>query len=192
MSAKKMLLATGLLAVTLFTSCNLNSNRDPDMDDYAVSTTNTLDRRFVQNASEGNTAEIMTSNLALSHYANDTTKNFALMMRADHQFAQDQLRKISTPLEIETPGEDYLDSVHYKLHQELKNLAVSQGKTKTREWDKRFMEIQLMMHDKAIALYSAEANNASGNKTLVDFAAKQLVKIQDHRRMADSIYARLK
>jgi putative membrane protein len=189
MPAKKMLLATGLLAVTFLTACN--SNRDPDMDEYAVSTVNALDARFIQNAMVANNAEIMTSKLALTHYRNDTTKMFAEMMVAEHQFAQKQLQQLGNKVGVEADAQDtYLDAMNQKFYDSLKTKAMTMSKT--REWDKTYIEIQRIMHERAVTLFRAEALNTSGDSSVVRYAQNWVGKIEDHKRVADSIYARMK
>lgn len=192
MSAKKMLVASGFMAVTFLTACNLNSNREPDYDAYAVSTVNALDARFLQNATEMNTAEIMMSNIALTHYRHDSVQIFASMMVAEHSNLQSQLNSIGTKVNVETHDDEYLSPMNTVLYDSLRKEVTTGGKSKTRELDIKYLEIQKAMHEKAITLFRAEANNGGGNADIVRFANSNIAKLEAHHKMADDILKKLR
>lgn len=135
---------------------------------------------FVNKAAQAGLAEVELSKLAAANSHNEAVKNFAARMVTDHQKANMELTAIAKPKSLVVPTQ--LDAEHAKAVQSL------QGKS-GEALDAAYAMHMAMDHDKAVALF--ESNSASTDAELAGFARKTLPVLQEHKRMANDLNAKV-
>jgi putative membrane protein len=133
--------------------------------------------QFVSSATSSNTFEIETSRLAAKQTRNAQVRRFASQMIRDHGMAGRQMaasvRAAGLPAEPAA-----MDSRHEEMMREL-------SATPRRQFDARYVEMQVQAHDEAVTLFSNYAERGD-QPALVSFARETLPKLQEH---ADRIRA---
>jgi putative membrane protein len=162
---------TGLLAVASFCACDKNNDNNPAL--------NATDSSYVMMAGMGNTAEIQTSQLALTKSTNEGIRSYAQMMITDHTNAQNELKTIVTKYGLTVP--DSVDAAHAATAALLTTLT-------ERAFDSAYIVNQVADHNASITLYETERNNGR-NADLKNFATGKLPALQMHLMHADSLAA---
>jgi putative membrane protein len=169
-------------AVTLFlisaTACNdnrkaKNYNEKTLVDDMALS--------FMKKANEAGLAEIKAATVAKSKSQNPKVIGFADMMIADHTMANKELNQIA--------DKKYVAHEDEVISQEHQMMIDSISKLNGPQFDKAYMNMMVNDHTKAVALFSDMTRNTS--KTINNYVAKYLPKMQEHLNSARSINASL-
>jgi len=135
------------------------------------------DAKFVMKASMSDMTEIMTGKLAEQNAQSPAVKEFARHMIQDHTKSSQELMQI-----VQKSGHQpakQLDQEHQQMASKLKDL-------KGQDFDKMYMQMQVMAHQKAVALFKSESQNAQ-DQQLKAFAEKTLPVIQQHAQMAQKI-----
>lgn len=176
MTLKKLLLMGCLGGALAFTACDKN-NDDPIVKEELNST----DRTFLQNAAQGNLAEIKTGQLAATQGSSDSVKMFGQMLVTAHQSAENSLDSIATAQSVTLP--DSADANGQAMYNAL------QGLTGT-SFDSAFIRMQTVAHDSAISMYQAYAS-AGSFSSLKSYANRILPVLQEHANYIDSLNARL-
>lgn len=136
------------------------------------------DYKFVTEATEGGTMEVGLSHLAADKSVNASVRDFANRMVTDHSKANDELahlvaQKGAAPPEISQKKQE-------KMTERL-------GKLNGTEFDKAYMKDMLSDHKKTVKLFENESI-AAEDPDLKAWVNKTLPTLQDHLRMAQSVY----
>lgn len=124
---------------------------------------------FVDAATEGGIAEVVTSNLAMEKSQSADIKQFAQQMVTDHTKANQKLGDIARKLDISVPDEAALTDKIKKMILEWRDES----------FDKSYVNNQVDAHEKAVELFKKEA--ASSDKAeLKAFASDALPTLQHH------------
>jgi putative membrane protein len=168
----------GILILFIATSCQdqhraKNYNDKTLADDAAI--------HFIKNGIEGSLVEIKAANIAKNKSSNPNVINFANMMITDHTETVNELKKIQADKLV-----DSRDSINEEHQSALNGLSSKQGV----EFDKAYIEMMIMDHEKAIELFKGIGNNTSG--VIQKFAEKTLPSLQTHLDEAEKISESLK
>ena len=136
---------------------------------------------FIKNGIEGSLVEIKAANIAKSRSSNPQIINFANMMITHHTETVNELKKIQA---------DKLVSSRDSINTEHENALAMLSSKSGVEFDKMYIEMMIMDHEKAIELFKGVGNNTSG--TIQTFAAKTLPSLQTHLDEAKKISESLK
>ncbi len=136
---------------------------------------------FIKNGIESSLAEIKASEIAKSRSSNQNVINFANMMINHHTETANELKKIQADKLVSSR-----DSINME-HEEA--FAVLSSKSGI-EFDKAYLEMMIIDHEKAIELFKSVNDNTS--KTIQDFAGKTLSSLKAHLDEAKKIKATLK
>lgn len=135
---------------------------------------------FVTKAALAGLAEVELAKHAGANSRSDAVKNFSVRMVTDHQKVNEELASIARPKGLTVPMQ--LDAEHTKAVQELRGKSPG-------ELDAAYARHMVMDHDKAVALF--EANSASMDAEIAAFARKTLPTLQEHKRLAHELDARV-
>lgn len=135
---------------------------------------------FVTRAAQDGLAEVELAKYAGANSRSDAVKNFAARMVTDHSKANEELTSIARPKGLAVPMQ--LDAEHAKVVQELKGKSAG-------ELDAAYAKHMVMDHDKAVALF--QANSTNGDAEIAAFARKTLPTLQEHKRLANELDARV-
>ena len=136
---------------------------------------------FIKNGIEGSLVEIKASGIAKIRSTNASVINFANMMITHNTETVNELKKIQA---------DKLVSSRDSINTEHKNALAMLSSKSGVEFDKMYMEMMIIDHEKAIELFKEVGNNTSG--TIQSFAAKTLPSLQTHLDEAKKISESLK
>ena len=169
--------ATGVSATT--------SNNMPD----TATTTTTVPTEtadagsadFLMKAADGGMAEVAAGQVAQGKAVNESVKMFAGMMVNDHTGANQQVKDLSSKLQVTLPAEP---------SEEHKKAIAETGKKEGKAFDKAYMTMMVADHKKTIALFKDGASKA-GNAQVKDFITATLPKLQVHLDSAQAIQKRL-
>jgi len=176
MTLKKLLLMGCLGGALAFTAC------DKDDDDPIVKEElNQTDRTFLQNAAQGNLAEIKTGQLASTQGSSDSVKMFGQMLVTNHQSAQNSLDSIATAQNVDLP--DSADANGMAMYNALQGLSGA-------SFDSAFIRMQMVAHDSAISMYQTYAS-AGSFSSLKSYANRILPTLQQQAAYVDSLAARM-
>lgn len=138
------------------------------------------DRDFVESAAQSGLAEIELGKLAQKS-ANPDVRRFADRMITDHTRADARLTAIAQAKGIELPTS--LDIEHRKLRDKLADEHDA-------NFNRDYVHAMVVDHDQAIKLFQNEAASG-GDRQLQDFARNTLPTLQEHRKMAGELAAKL-
>ena len=176
----KKLLYLGAVTLSLISATACNDNRKAKnynektlVDDMALS--------FMKKANEAGLAEIKAATVAKSKSQNPKVIGFADMMIADHTMANKELNQIA--------DKKYVAHEDEVISQEHQMMIDSISKLNGPQFDKAYMNMMVNDHTKAVALFSDMTRNTS--KTINNYVAKYLPKMQEHLNSARSINASL-
>jgi len=142
---------------------------------------NATDRQFTTKVSQGNIAEIKTSQLALKKSGNKRVRMIATMLIQQHGVAQKDLKSVARLHTVSIPADT--DPMHRREYRMLSRMSGT-------SFDKAYMKGQVRDHNATIALFNKELSN--GNETHVrSFAAKYLPDIQNHTGMIHNVASNL-
>ena len=144
---------------------------------------NATDRVFALAAARGGNAEVELGKLALERSRSDPVREFAQRMIDDHGKAGEKLTAVAKGADIRLTRR--LDPEHRDRLEEL-------GKLSGRDFDVRYLTLQLADHQKMALLLSHEIGSGQ-NIDLKDFAGRTLPTIFAHleacRAVLDSVKA---
>ena len=175
---KLQLLVLGIFILLAVQSCQdqrraKNYNNKTLADDAAI--------HFFKNGIEGSLTEIKAAEIAKNMSSNPDIIGFANMMITHHTQAVNELKKIQADKMVNSR-----DNISEEHERSLAALASKSGN----EFDKAYIEMMIMDHEKAIELFKGVGNNTSG--TIQTFAAKTLPSLQTHLDEAKKISESLK
>jgi putative membrane protein len=181
MKSTVYILSIAVLAAA-FSSCKNTSDSTAKYTDYTYLTGADLNGlQLIKAGLEGGLTEIKASKLAEHNSQNPQVIGFAKMMIADHMKAGSGLKKIEREKEV-----GGLDTISLKHEQMIADLSKKQGA----DFDKAYMEMMVVDHEKAADLFKEGAKDIDG--TVQGFAERTFPIIEKHLNAAKEIYASLK
>lgn len=178
----KMLFLNLLLAIGLLTTqaCNENKRASSDSVENAHDANDEAekagtgqdddDNDFAVKAANGGMFEMEAARLAREKAVSNDVKEFAAMMIADHQKANDELKALAARKNITLPGR--LGDDEQKHIDELAKLTGE-------EFDKKYVDLMEDDHEKDVKLFKEAADDAD-DADIKAFAAKTLPTIEKH------------
>ena len=140
------------------------------------------DKKFVNEALQGNMAEVELGKLASEKASNDSVKQFGKRMVDDHGKASDELKKLAQDKGLTPPAD--LDSKHRKLHDKLAKLSGA-------EFDRAYVGEMVKDHRKDVKEFQREADKAK-DPDVKAWAAKTLPTLQDHLKQIEDVNTQMK
>ncbi|MGZ4961533.1 MAG: DUF4142 domain-containing protein [Limisphaerales bacterium] len=131
-------------------------------------------QQFIKTAYQENLFEVKAGQAAQQKAQNQQTKDFAQSLVQDHQQAIDQLKKLADQKNVQVS--EQLSAPRQRMLDELSSLSGA-------DFDKRFMNQQIRMHRRAIALYQ-QAAQSNTDSEVKQFAQQNVAGLQHHLQMA--------
>jgi len=151
----------------------------PAPDSEAV--VNAVDRLFVPKASHANLEEVALGVLGQRKAQTASVKAYALRMETDHSKAQQELMTAAQEAGLTPP---------MNLPPEAKATMMRLSKLSGMEFDREYMKVMVMGHEKAVRLFTMEAEKGS-HPALTGYAQKSLPTLKEHLTMAQEILSQL-
>jgi putative membrane protein len=146
-------------------------NTNPKSTDGTLSS---ADRKFLEEALQGNRSEVALGHIAAQRAMNSQVKDFGEMMVKDHTQGVQEIESLARMLNVSLPTEKQ-DPKQAKL-EKLNGAA----------FDKAYIEDMVKDHKKDVAEFKKESTSAS-NPQVRDLAAKMLPTLQGHLDRATMI-----
>ena len=140
------------------------------------------DRKFVEDLTQANMAEIQLAQIAKERGQNQAVKDFADRMVNDHTQAGQRLSSLAGPLGITPP--DKMDFMHRHLEKKLR-------KENPSSFDEEYIESQVKDHKKVLDMLKKESESGE-NADLKQFASQLQPTIQEHLQLAQQIQQQVK
>jgi putative membrane protein len=180
---------TGLAAALMLAAaagCSYFNDDDKDArSDSSVSSGSTsassADAGFAREAARDGQMEIEAGRLAMSKASNADVRAFGQRMVNDHSSANVDLRRVASMRGM-TLAEDMSDEQRGHMD-ELSRLSGA-------EFDRRYMQMMVQDHQKAVQKFENEANNGQ-DSAVRDFAARMLPTLREHLKMAQDLAGRV-
>jgi putative membrane protein len=138
------------------------------------------DQSFVKQAALDGMTEVEMANIASEKSSSDEVKTFAARMIQDHGKADADLAALAQSKSIKVPTK--LDIKHKAMVDALK---VRSGAS----FDAAYAQHMAAAHAKAIALFTQESQSPDAD--MAAFAKKTLPTLQEHKRLADALDAKV-
>jgi len=138
------------------------------------------DQSFVKQAALDGMTEVEMANIASAKSSSDEVKAFAARMLQDHGKANADLAALAQSKSIKVPTK--LDIKHRAM---LNALQVRSGAS----FDAAYAQHMAAAHAKAVALFTKESQSPDAD--LAAFAKKTLPTLQEHKRLADALDAKV-
>jgi len=141
------------------------------------------DRQFMRTAAQSGRFEVAAGQIAQSQGQTAGVRQYGQRLVHDHTAADRKLQHIAANFAITLPGTPAPEQQHI-----LERLRGVHGAS----FDSEFMEqVGVESHDRAIALFQQEANAPSADPALQHYARATLPTLEQHRRIAQQVQARL-
>ncbi len=140
------------------------------------------DRKFIEEAAEGNHAEIQLGKLASEKSQNQMVKQLGQALEQDHQQAQQQLEQLAQTAGVEVPTKP-----GDKAMEDYRKLQDMSGQ----EFDRKFAEMALKDHKRDLESYNKQVQEGS-HIGLRQYAAETVPFLSKHYVMAEQIQKSLK
>jgi putative membrane protein len=167
-----------MLLVVGMVSAQTSSTTQQPMQNMKVAT---VDKDFMMKAAEGGMAEVMESQLALTHATNDDVKSFAQRMVDDHTKANNELKDLAAKKGVTLPT-----TPNAKQRAEQDRLSKLNGA----DFDREYMRNQVKAHNETIALFEKEARSGK-DQDVKTWAEQTLPTLREHLRMANDLSGKL-
>lgn len=138
---------------------------------------------FIHNANEAGNTEIAAAKVAEQKSQNPRVTNYAKMMITDHAEVGADLKKLAVSKYVTLSAGDSLSQEHSA---KVKEISALSGPA----FDKAYMQMMIMDHQKVIQMFQDATNNT--NSGLTSFAQKNISKLQMHLDSAKAISGSLK
>ena len=156
-----------------------------DDDDNNQPTVPEADRMFVMNAADGGMFEVRAGELAVAKGSTSATgavmgsdsmsiKSFGQMMITDHTMANNELRGIAEPKQVEMPGT--LSSNKQKM---LDSLNTASGTA----FNTMYARMMVSSHVETVSLFEKQANSGQDDE-LKSWASQKVPTLRHHLEMA--------
>ena len=135
------------------------------------------DRTFATKAAQGGMAEVELGRVAASKASSADVKQFGQKMVDDHTRTNEKLKALAERKQITLPTD--LDAEHKQAQAQLSTLTGDQ-------FDRQYMRMMVMDHQKTIDLFRTQANSGS-DADLKSFAQQTLPALEQHLKMAQDM-----
>jgi putative membrane protein len=132
------------------------------------------DRKFMEKAAQGGTAEVELGKLAAQKAQSPQVKQFGQRMVDDHGKANEQLKQLASTKGVSLPTE-----MDRSSKREMDKLSRMSGA----EFDAEYMKHMVSDHKKDVSEFKSEANKAK-DADVKQFAASTLPTLEEHLRLA--------
>jgi putative membrane protein len=146
----------------------------------AAGTEPSADQSFVKQAALDGMAEVQMANIASEKSSSEEVRTFAARMLKDHDKANAELATLAQAKRLKLPGK--LDIKHKAMVDALK---VRSGAS----FDAAYAKHMAAAHTKAVELFTEESQSPDAD--LAAFAKKTLPTLQEHKRLADALDAKV-
>lgn len=133
-------------------------------------TLNSVDRRFMVKAAQGNVAEVMVSKLALQKSKNNAVRHVAQMLVTEHSKANQDLKAVAAKKGVKLPNVP--DLKHQTEYRRLSRLSGA-------AFNKRYLSGQIKDHLNTIALFRSTVR-AGKDGDVQGYAREYLPAIENH------------
>ena len=184
MKLHKHIWQSALLAIALGTGASaIGADQDKDVDSKQNrGQFSEKDYRFVINAARGGMTEVRLGDIAKQKASNQSVRDFAQRMVADHSKANDELKQIVSNKGAVLPAEPTRHE-----NSEIEKFEKLTG----RDFDKEYAEYMAKDHKKDLKEFQDAAKDCSDPDLRV-FAQKTATVIEDHLRMAKEMETAVK
>jgi putative membrane protein len=135
------------------------------------------DATFVQTAAKDGAKEVALGELAVEKAASPAVKAFAERMVSDHGATNTELRTLADSRDLEVPA----------MPPEGQDPATTEMETLSgKAFDEAYVELMVAEHEKAVALFEAQAS-AGSDPALVAFAEEKLPTLRQHLAHAQGL-----
>ena len=145
-------------------------------------TLDSSDRKFVEDAAQGNLAEVAMGQLAQQRASHALVKAFGQRIMQDHGKANDDLKRVASGKGMQLPA------TMGRMHQ---NNADRLAKLSGAEFDRAYMKHMLDDHKKDISEFE-KASKSAKDAEVKDFAARTLPTLKSHLQTAQTTYDAVK
>ncbi len=154
---------------------NINAPVNSNMMSDAVVTPEEKD--FMTKAAQANMAEIKDAQMALQKSSDAQVKQLAQKIIDDHTKAGNELKDLAAKHNITLPAD---------VNEAQKKAADDLSKLSGKDFDKKYVDVQIDDHEKAVALFQGEADKGKESDAKA-FAQKTLPALKSHLEMAKVI-----
>jgi len=177
-----------MLAAGMFAAVGCNDDDDNNQPAIAEA-----DRMFVMNAADGGMFEVRAGELAVAKGDSSATgvvmgsdsmsiKSFGQMMITDHTMANNELKNIADPKQVEIPAT--LSSAKQKM---LDSLNTASGTA----FNTMYARMMVTSHMETVSLFDRQANTGQDNE-LKSWASQKLPTLRHHLEMAEMMQDEVK
>jgi putative membrane protein len=135
-----------------------------------------VDRKFANEAAEGNAMEVHLAQIAQQKSNSDAVKQLAQKIEQDHTQASKELDELAKKRAVDLPTTETKQTV---VVDKFSNLAGAQ-------FDKAYIKMMVQEHKKDVKEFEKYAANGM-DSDLKAFAAKTLPTLREHLRMAEEL-----
>ena len=135
-----------------------------------------VDRKFANEAAEGNAMEVHLAQIAQQKSNSDAVKQLAQKIEQDHTQASKELEELAKKRAVDLPTTETKQTV---VVDKFSNLAGA-------DFDKAYIKIMVREHKKDVKEFEKYAANGM-DSDLKAFAAKTLPTLREHLRMAEEL-----
>jgi putative membrane protein len=139
------------------------------------------DRKFIEDASQGNLSEIALGRLAVQRAQNDQVKTYGAKLVADHTKAEESLKALASKRDVKLPS---------KLDTSKTPLGRLESAT-TEKFDAEYLDNAIKDHEKDVAEFKHQAEAAS-DPELKSWVRHTLPVLEKHLSLAKDLEKKLK
>ncbi len=161
---------------------NTGSNTNSNMSSNTNENVSSSDKEFIHNAAQGGIAEVQLGSVAVLRAQNDELRAFAQKMITDHSEATRELKGLAKQKGVEMPS-----GVSFEQQEVTMKLTGLSGAA----FDKEYIKAMVKDHEKDVAEYQKQVDNASDADTK-KFAAETLPTLKMHLEMIRDISRKIK
>ena len=163
--------AASVALVSLGASVSANSSaRRASGPPISPKNVNSIYKRFMMKAAQGNIAEVMTGKLALERASSAAVKRTAEMLIKEHSTANNDLKRVAARVDMRLPSRP--NQMQMAMYRRLSRLSGP-------AFDKAFMAGQIKAHLDTVNLFQMEIRSGT-NTDVHDYALRYLPPIQNH------------
>lgn len=168
----------GVLTVALVAQTGTGQDRKTEQGGKADAKSMPLDQQFLQKAFVGNVKEIVLGNIAVKQAKSEEVRDFGERMIKAHSKANQKV--------VALLKEHKADLDESKLKMELKKAVEKVATHQGEAFDKAYMQVMVMSHQKSLDMYQNQAQNGKQNE-IVQYAKETLPSIRDHLQQAKQL-----
>ena len=142
----------------------------------AAVSANRADQKFIEDAIQGNLAEVQMGQLAQQQAQSEDVKSYGQMLVADHQTNNEKAKQVANEIGVTPPSEPSA-----KQKADYDKLAKMSGPA----FDREFAKTMVIDHKKDVQKFQREAKKARG--PLGEYASETLPALKKHLQAAEKL-----